>query len=406
MRAGDWLMPARGGWGARLLVADVYSKAELEERLRQAAQSLAERERFIEQVNSTAPAIIYIYDVIEQRNVYSNDGIERVLGFSPDTVREMGSELFAKILHPDDFPAVLEHQGRLAGAADGEVLSLEYRMKNVHDRWRTLQSFESIFARSDDGAPKQTAGVAIDVTERRSAERELREATEALRRSNRDLEQFASAASHDLQEPLRMIASFLQLLQADYGDRLDDKANEFIEIAVDGATRMRRLVSDLLEYAQVDARPGPVEACDVGHAVDNALMNLRVAIAESGAQVQVDELPNVPADETQLTQLFQNLIGNAVKFRGDAQPRIRVTAARSGSEWEFAVSDEGIGVAPEYADKIFMIFERLHGREEYGGTGIGLAMCARIVERHGGTIWLDTAAGEGTTIRFSLPAAD
>ena len=256
------------------------------------------------------------------------------------------------------------------------------------------------------------------VAERERAEANLRALNEdleqrvtartlELKRSNEDLEQFAYVASHDLQEPLRMVTNYLQLLQNRYKSQLDNKAQDFIQIAVDGALRMHQLIGDLLTYSRVGTAGKPLGPVNANEALKNTLLNLKIAIEESGAKVMSDLLPTVKADMLQLTQLFQNLIGNAIKFRSDKPPEIHVSAQRGPreNEWQFSVRDNGIGIAPKDFDRIFLIFQRLHTREKYPGTGIGLALCKKIVERHGGRIWVESEPGEGTTFHFTIPAA-
>ena len=234
-------------------------------------------------------------------------------------------------------------------------------------------------------------------------EARLRETMAELERSNSDLEQFSSVASHDLQEPLRVVSSFVQLLAKRYRGKLDSDADEFIEFAVDGAKRMRRLINDLLEYSRVGTRGKPFAAVDADDVVVEALANLAAAAAENNAEITRDDLPSVTGDRTQLAQLFQNLIGNAIKFHGDRPPRVHVSAERNGKEWTFSVRDNGIGIDPKYAGQIFVIFRRLHTPAEYSGTGIGLAVCKRIVERHEGRIWFESTPGKGTTFSFTIP---
>ncbi len=252
-----------------------------------------------------------------------------------------------------------------------------------------------------------------EVAERRRAEAALEVTTVKLQHSNDELEHFASVASHDLQEPLRMVSSFLQLLQRRYADQLDETADEYIAYAVDGAKRMQVLIQNLLAYSRVDSRANPFEPVQVGELVQHVKEDLSVAIEEHSASVTVDDLPTVMADSTQLRQVFQNLIGNALKFNGETAPAVHVSAERtdhvlddepSPAGWRFGISDNGIGIAPEHAERIFEIFQRLHTRDEYEGTGIGLAMCKKIVERHGGRIWFDSEPGTGTTFYFTLPS--
>jgi signal transduction histidine kinase len=241
-----------------------------------------------------------------------------------------------------------------------------------------------------------------DITERKQAEEQLRRTLTELERSNQELEQFAYVASHDLQEPLRMVSSYTRLLAQRYQDRLDQDARDFIGFAVDGATRMQRLIQDLLAYSRISTRGAELTLTDAGAALRAALENLQAAIRDSAAVVTHDTLPAVPADAPQLTQVFQNLVGNALKFRGETPPRVHVTAARKENEWVFSVADNGIGIDPQYFDQIFLIFKRLHPSHRYPGTGIGLALCQRIVERHGGRIWVESAPGRGSKFYFTL----
>ena len=232
---------------------------------------------------------------------------------------------------------------------------------------------------------------------------EQKKAQEELVRSNRELEQFAYIASHDLQEPLRMVSSYLQLLERRYADRLDQDAKDFIDFAVDGARRMRQLINDLLTYSRVGTRAKQFAPTDCNEIVTQTVNNLTVAIQETDAHITCDDLPTVVADETQILQLFQNLMGNAIKFHGDRPPRIHIGVEERDGVWVFSVQDNGIGIRPRDSERIFRIFQRLHGREEYEGTGIGLAVCKKIVERHGGWIWVESEPGQGSTFTFTLP---
>lgn len=235
------------------------------------------------------------------------------------------------------------------------------------------------------------------------AEELARQQAKDIERSNAELEQFAYVASHDLQEPLRMVSSFSQLLACRYQDRLDGDAKEFIAYIVDGAMRMRNLINDLLTFSRVGKTADQFAPTDCEVVLDRTLTDLRPPIEESGAVVRHEPLPTVMGDESQIGQLFQNLIANAIKFRSDRPPEVRLGAQAKDGEWQFWVRDNGIGIDPQYADRVFVMFQTLHPREEYGGTGIGLAICKRIVERHGGSIWVESLPGKGATFYFTIP---
>ncbi|MBU6401622.1 MAG: PAS domain S-box protein, partial [Verrucomicrobia bacterium] len=280
-----------------------------------------------------------------------------------------------------DYPLELRHRG-------GRLTSVLYNASVYRDERDTITG---VFA------------AARDVTERKRAEERLKQTAAELARSNAELERFAYVASHDLQEPLRMVTSYLQLLARRYQGQLDANADEFIGFAVDGANRMKTLINDLLDYSRVGTRGKPFAPTDTEAVLARALANLSVAVCDSGATVTHDSLPTVKADDVQLTQLFQNLIGNAIKFRGAAPPVIHVSAVRVPGAWQFAVRDNGIGIDPQFNERIFIIFQRLHTSQEYSGTGIGLAICKKIVERHGGRLWVESAPGRGSTFFFTLP---
>jgi PAS domain S-box-containing protein len=244
-----------------------------------------------------------------------------------------------------------------------------------------------------------------DVTERRRNRQNLERTVEQLARSNAELERFAYVASHDLQEPLRNVATYVQMLERRYGDRLDEDADEFIEYAVQGARRMQALIDDLLAYSRVGTRSKPFEPVDMNAVLDDVLQDMRQTIEQSGAEVVSSNLPTVPGDRVQLGQVLQNLVSNAIKFQADGQPpRVEISVRQDDAEWLFTVEDNGIGFDPDYAERIFVIYERLHGAATYGGTGIGLAICKKIVERHGGRIWAESTPGRGATFHFTIAA--
>jgi light-regulated signal transduction histidine kinase (bacteriophytochrome) len=274
---------------------------------------------------------------------------------------------------------------------------------------RSPEELEQEIARrrdAEDALRKSNLTLEWSVEERT---RELAEANaalgrraEELARSNAELEQFASFTSHDLQEPLRMISNYLDLLAERYQGRLDEKADKYIHYAVDGAGRMKTLIDELLGYSRVATKGKPLEPMDTQTAFDQATINLGKAIQEKAAVVTHEPLPLVLGDPTQIVQLFQNLIGNANKFCEGRPPRVHVAAERSGNEWIFSVRDNGIGIEERHRDRIFQIFQRLHNREQYPGTGMGLAICKKVVDRHGGRIWVESDPGEGSTFFFTL----
>ncbi|WP_306060347.1 sensor histidine kinase [Natronococcus wangiae] len=233
----------------------------------------------------------------------------------------------------------------------------------------------------------------------------LQQIQERLAESNERLEQFAYAASHDLQEPLRMVSSYLQLIESRYADEFDEDGKEFLEYAIDGSKRMKEMIDGLLEYSRVDTQGKAFEPTDLEEVLAAVRKDLELQIAESGAEIEIGELPRVRGDASQLRQLFQNLLSNAIEYSGDAPPRITVFADRSGEKWRISVHDEGVGIDRKNQDRIFKVFQRLHSYEEQPGTGIGLALCERIVERHGGEIRVDSEPGEGATFSVTLPPA-
>jgi light-regulated signal transduction histidine kinase (bacteriophytochrome) len=246
-------------------------------------------------------------------------------------------------------------------------------------------------------------GCHLDITERKRAEEKIQAMVAELARSNADLQQFVHVASHDLQEPLRAVAGCVGLIEKGYADKLDDRGRELMQHVVTGARRMQTLIQDLLAYSRVGTRGKDFEMTDASLALDRALTNLATPIRETGASITYDPLPTVMADPTQLPPLFQNLISNAIKFCAGRRPEIHIGAQPRGGDWLFSVRDNGIGIEPQYRERIFVIFQRLHTRTEYPGTGIGLAICKRIIERHKGQIWVDSEPGKGSTFYFTIP---
>ena len=250
---------------------------------------------------------------------------------------------------------------------------------------------------------KHKAELETEITERKRGEEALVRQAEDLARSNKELEQFAYVATHDLQEPVRTVRSYTQLLAKRYQGKLDSEADEFLEYAADGASRMGILINDLLAYSRVGSEGKDFEPTDCDSVLASTLANLQATIQESGGAVTHEPLPTVQADSSQLGQVFQNIIGNALKYRNEEPPRVHISARRQDGYWVFSVRDNGIGIEPKYAERIFTIFQRLHTREQYSGTGIGLAVCKKIVERHGGRIWVESEQAKGATFYFNIP---
>ena len=327
---------------------------------------------------------------------------------SPETARVMGErrEIFGMRKDSSEFPA--EASISKLHLSTGTVFTVilrditerkkaEVALRKAHDELELRVKERTAELEQKNGQLQQ------EIQERKSAEARLARQARELARSNADLEQFAYVASHDLQEPLRMIASYTQLLDRRYHDKLEAEAKEFMGFIVDGALRMQRIIEDLLAFSRVGTRGKDFKPTSLDTVFQRALANLSTAIAESGAKVTAGELPTVLGDPTQLEMLLQNLIANAIKFHGKEQPVVTVTAQRKDKEWLVAVADNGIGLDLKFADRIFIIFQRLHTAAEYPGTGIGLAICKKIVERHGGRIWVESKSGEGATFFFKLP---
>jgi len=370
------------------LMTQVQERKQVEEALRESEDRYRDLVEF-------SQYLICTHDLQGQILSVNQEGA-RLLGYNKaDLLGKNIQDLIAPRFR-DEFAAYLDTIQKLRvakgfmriRAADGE-----YRIWEYHNTLRT-----------EGVASPVVRAIAYDVTERKGVERALREKTEELARSNEDLEQFAYVASHDLQEPLRTVTSYVQLLSKRYKGKLDADADQFIGFAADGAVRMWNLVNDLLTYSRVGKGGNELEPTDSEAALAESVKDLKVAIEEKGALVTHDPLPMVMADRPQLEQLFRNVIGNAIKFHGSEPPHVHISASRNGNGWTFSVRDNGIGIAPEYSDRIFLIFQRLHSREEYPGTGIGLAVCKKIVERHGGRIWVKSDVGKGATFYFILPA--
>ncbi len=357
--------------------------------------ALLESESRYRQIVELAEEGIWVIDN-KARTTYVNQAMARMLGY---TELEMFGESMFNFMDEQAIHSAKENmERRQQGMAERHEFRL--KTKDGKDVW-TYMSTSPLMDKNDNLL--SCCALVYNITERKEAEQQMLQLTEDLKRSNEELEQFAYVASHDLQEPLRAVTSYTQLLAQRYQGNLDEKADKYINYIVDGATRMQQLINDLLAYSRLGRQGKIFELADCNAAVEQSLRNLQIAIAETQAVITCDAMPTVMADESQLVQLFQNLIANGIKFCREDIPLIQIAACRQEGEWLFCVRDNGIGIDPEYADRIFIIFGRLHGRREYPGTGIGLAMCKRIVERHGGRIWVESQEGKGATFYFTIP---
>ena len=326
---------------------------------------------------------------------------QRWLEYTGLTLAQSQNLAWHSLVHPDDRPGCLEEWQ--TAITKGAPFRLVFRLKRAADgafRWHLVQGNP---LQDANGQITRWIGTCADIDDRARAEDALKLTAQKLARSNAELEQFASIASHDLQEPLRMIVSSTQLLLRDYKHKLDPEIGEWLAFARDGAKRMQLLINALLDYSRLNLRNQPLQSVDCGMVCELALANLKIPIQESGAVVTVKSLPSVYGNETQLVRLFQNLLANAIKFRGQQPPRILVSAIQLENEWEFAVRDNGIGIDPKNFGRLFVLFQRLHSAADYPGTGLGLAICKKIVEQHGGHIRVESTPGQGSTFYFTLP---
>lgn len=388
----------------------------LRQRASDRAVQLMESEEKFRKISASANDALIMLDN-EERVSYWNEAAEKIFRYSKEEV--VGKHLHTLIIpkgfrkrHLDGFKEFqTTGQGPLIGKTveltalrrNSEEFPIELSLSGVQikGKWNAIGIIRDITERKI-----LNARLLAEIEGRKKVQERLKQMVKELERSNSELQQFAYVASHDLQEPLRMVSSYTQLLGRRYKGKLDADADEFIAYAVDGAARMQMLINDLLEYSRVGTRSKPFEMVNCLEVFDHAVSNLKMAIEESGAVITHDELPTVMADTLQLTQLFQNLLGNAIKFRGKEPPRIHVSAIQKEGEWVFSIRDNGIGIDPQYTNRIFVIFQRLHSKEEYPGSGIGLAICKKIVERHGGQIGVESEPGKGATFIFTIPVVN
>lgn len=361
-----------------------------------AEAKLRESENFLDSVIENLPNMLFVKEAEDLKFVKFNKAGEKLIGYRRE-------ELIGK----NDYDLLPKEQAEVLFNKDIAVLKSGKQQDVIEedvetrDKGKRILETKKIPIFDEHGKPKYLLGISNDITERKKTEIELKLKSEELVRSNAELEQFAYVASHDLQEPLRMVTSYVQLLEKRYKDKLDQDANEFIAYAVDGSNRMRILIQSLLEYSRVN-RVKAFEPINVNQVIDLVLQDLRETIQNNKAAITVNALPEITGDPILIGQLFQNLIGNAIKFKGDKDPEIIISGEKKDKEILFSVKDNGIGIEKEYSKKIFVIFQRLHSKDKYPGTGIGLAICKKIVERHGGIIWMESEIGKGSTFYFTI----
>jgi PAS domain S-box-containing protein len=377
-------------------IRDISVRKAAEKHLAEIVGELSAKHRLLDSVVEGTTDLIYIRD-LENRFTFANSACARIFGRS---VTEVVGRSMRELLPNASYDAVAQSDQDIVHA--GTTCTIE-EVAEIDGITRLFLTTKGPY-RDADQKIIGTIGISREITERKRAENHLVKTVGELKRSNDELQQFAYVASHDLQEPLRMVASYTQLLAKRYKGRLDSDADEFIAYAVDGSNRMQRLIQDLLAYSRAGTNGKALHEISSEKALKEALTNLRATIEESGAVVTHDALPSITTDDAQLAQLFQNLVGNAIKYRSAEVPRVHVSATKNGGkEWVFSVRDNGLGIDPQYFERIFILFQRLHGRKDFKGTGIGLAICKKIVERLGGRIWVESQPKKGSTFYFALP---
>ncbi len=322
-----------------------------------------------------------------------------LVGYSPDEFINMDAKTALEMVHPDDVTVLQE---AIARSIEVDYTEAEYRQRHKNGKYIWVSNNISV-QKDNSGKPIYRISNIRDITDRKKAEEKMIITMNELKRSNEELERFAYVSSHDLQEPLRMVTLYSQLLERRYKDSLDSDADDFIEYIVENAKRMKQLIDDLLEYSRVTIQSKELKNVDIEKILDVVLTNLSVPIAENNAKIDHDSLPTVLADKNQMLRVFQNLITNALKFQGDKSPEINISTQKGQTEWIFSISDNGIGIKLEHQKKIFEVFKRLHTREQYPGTGIGLSIVQKIIVHHGGRIWVESELSKGTTFYFTIP---
>jgi len=376
------------------IVQDITSRKQME-------LALAESEERLALAQSAGGIGTFDWNIPNDRLMWTRQ-LELIFGLEDGTF-EGNFASWRRRIHPEDVEDV-ECQIKAGFKERAENLTFDYRAIRPDGRVRWLHAPAKVFY-DKNGDPQRVLGIVIDVSDRVEAEEESHQRTQEIERSNEELQRFAFAVSHDLQEPLRMILTYSQLLERLLQSHITPETRDCLTFIQGAATRMKSLINDLLEYSRVSGMPLQTRPVSLEGVLATVMFTLHTAIQESSAVVTHDPLPSVLADDRNLTQLLQNLLANAIKYRSDQPPRIHVSANRQNGNWLFSVRDNGIGIDMAYAEQIFQLFKRLHPRTEYEGTGLGLAICRRIVERHGGRIWVESKPGKGSTFYFTLPAA-
>ncbi|MCU7496496.1 MAG: PAS domain-containing protein [Ignavibacteria bacterium] len=370
---------------------EIHVRKQTELTLRQKEELLAEAQR-LTHLGS------YQYNITKNSLNFS-DELFRIFGMEPSSESPAMEEVKSRVMKEDleVFKRTLKEplESKKSFEAEYRLILSDGTQKHVLCKSKPVIN--------DSGRMDEVLGAVLDITERKKSEEELRHTLTELERSNKDLEQFAYVASHDLQEPLRMVSNFTQLFARRYRNKLDSNADEFIEFIVEGAMRMQHLIRDLLLYSRLSARNGSFGPVDCNKVMQKVLSNLRLFIQENQASISFERLPVISANSMQIEQLFSNLIINAIKFHDHDKPKVSISCSFQNKDWLFSIKDNGIGIEPDYHERIFVIFQRLHERGEYPGTGIGLAICKKVVEHHGGRIWVDSEQGKGSTFYFTIP---
>ncbi|SKA15133.1 PAS domain S-box-containing protein [Sediminibacterium ginsengisoli] len=384
----------------------VINQRDISEKKQREQELLKSNERFHYAAKATNDAI-WDWDVESGTILRIGDGLKNLFGYDP-VVASANPNFWTDSIHPDDLSRVLEKRNKVLYHSPNLYWDDEYRVVKADGKYAYIYD-KGYIIRNPEGKPIRVIGATQNVSPRREAEALLLELNNRLKRraeelaaSNIELERFAYVASHDLQEPLRMVSSFLQLFKKKYHNQIDETADQYIHFAIDGAERMRKLILDLLEYSRVGSNREGFEETDLNKLLSEMVAFFNRLISDTGAVINIGPMPEIWANRTQISQLFQNLVGNAIKYSGDKTPEISISYTDEPEKYIFHVQDNGIGIDPVNFNKIFVIFQRLHSKRDYSGTGIGLAICKKIVEKHGGTIWVESEPGKGSRFSFSI----